>query len=347
MKRRSGRRIRRGLGGLGGLVLAASAGAAELRAVDTFDGVAQAAAAATPAQAEALRAVAYEPGAFAVRVEDAGRGSRPRAELFFPAPEPAAGRGDRAAPVRVSWWEAAGAQERGDAPRPAVLVVHSLAPGQPLARGLASAVAAAGVDAFVVDLPGYGARPPLPGRSPGAEAVLSGAGGVADARRALDAVAALPGVDGDRVVIAGVSLGSFAASAVAGLDDRPAALVSFLGGGSAYEALRDGAKDAGFLRDELLRGGETMDSLRALLRPVEPLTLAGRLDPARVWVASAAADRVIPPANTEAFVRAVGGVGLAEDHWIRRPGNHYTAGFALPGVAQLLVELAGDARADR
>ena len=337
MKKSDGPRILKALV----LGLAASAGAAELRAVDTFDAAALAAAAATPAEAEALRAVGFAPEAFAVRVEDAGPGSRPRAELFFPAPEPAAGRGDRAAPVRVCWWEAV---DPADAPRPAVLIVHSLAPGQPLARGLASAVAAAGVDAFVVDLPGFGARPALPGRSPGAEAVLSGAGGVADVRRALDAVAALPRIDGERVVIAGISLGSFAASTVAGLDGRPAALVSFLGGASAFEGLRDGAKDAAFLRDELLRGGQTLASLEALLRPIEPAAVAGRLDPARVWVASATADQVIPPANTEAFVRAVGGVGLAEDHWIRRPGNHYTAAFALPGVADLLVKLAAEPR---
>ena len=74
--------------------------------------------------------------------------------------------------------------------------------------------------------------------------------------------------------------------------------------------------------------------------PVEPLALAGRLDPARVWLATATADQVILPRNAEALARAVGGVGLAEDHWIRRPGNHYTAAFALPGVADLLVRLA-------
>ena len=225
-------------------------------------------------------------------------------------------------------------------PGPAVVIVHSLAPPMPLARGLASAVAGAGVDGFVVTLPGYGGRRPTLGRSPGAEAVLSGAGGVADVRRALDAIAALPGIDGERIVLGGVSLGSFAAVSASALDGFPAATVSFLGGGSAFEGLRDGAKDSAALRDELLRLGQTMETLETRLRPVEPLALAGRLDPGRVWLATATADQVILPRNAEALARAVGGVGLAEDHWIRRPGNHYTAAFALPGVADLLVRLA-------
>ena len=316
----------------------------QVPARDSFDGAALAAEEADPGAAEALRAAVWEPGAFPVRIDDLGPGERPRAVLHFAAPRPAAGREDRGTDVRLCWWAADPAAAdplRPGAPAgPAVLIVHSLAPGQPLARGLASAVAAAGIDAFVVDLPGFGDRAPTPGRSPGAEAVLSGAGGVADVRRALDAVAALPGVDPERIVLAGVSLGSFAAAAVAGLDGRPLATVAFLGGGSAFESLRDGAKDAALLREELLRGGQTLETLEQLLRPVEPLSLASRIDPDRFWLVSATGDTVIPPATTEALARAVGGTGLAEDHWLRRPGNHYTAGFSLPGVADLLVKLA-------
>ncbi|BAM04236.1 dienelactone hydrolase family protein [Phycisphaera mikurensis] len=339
MRRKHGPRILNlGLGlklglGLGlGLAVAAcgSASAGTVRAEDTFDAAAEAA--ADPAHARALRAAGWTPEAFGVEVA----GAAPRRTLRFPAPTPGAGRGDRALPVEVLWFGA----DRGDAAGPAVVIVHSLAPGMPLARGLANAVAQAGVDAFVVTLPGYGGRRPPAGRSPGAEAVLSGAGGVADVRRALDAVAALAEIDGDRLVLAGISLGSFAAVSASALDGRPVATVSFLGGGSAFEGLRDGAKDAAFLREELLRSGETMGSLEARLRPIEPLAFAGRLEPDRVWLATATADQVILPANAAALAAAVGGEGLADDHWIRRPGNHYTAAFALPGVAQLLVRLA-------
>lgn len=319
---------------------------------DTFDAVREAA--ADPARAAELNAIGWRPEAFRVEWEALPRPAGAAFRLAFAAPRPAAGRGDRALAVEVTWSRAAQSARdpsatgvaskvhslAKDASGPALVIVHSLAPGQPLARGLANAAATAGVDAFVVSLPGYGSRLPPARRSPGAEAVLSGVGGVADVRRALDVIAALPGIDRERMVLAGISLGSFVASTVSALDGVPVATVSFLGGGSAFEGLRDGAKDAARLREELLRTDHTLATLQALLAPIEPLRFAGRLDPDRVWLVTATADTVIRPANAESFVRAVGEAGLADDHWIRRPGNHYTAAFALPGVAELCIRLA-------
>lgn len=224
-----------------------------------------------------------------------------------------------------------------DRPRPAVVLVHSLHPETPIAESLARTIAQRGVHAFVVELPGYGTRRRATDEWPGVVAVRRAAQAVADVRRACDAVAALPAVDPDRIVLQGTSLGSFPAAVAAGLGARHHSLVLLLGGGNVIDAIEHGEKDAANFRATLERHGIDRAQRAELFAPLEPLRVADRLDPQTTWLLAARNDVVIPPANAEALAEAI---GLDDSRFVRLPGNHYTAALALPAVADLLVRIA-------
>ncbi|MEM8781425.1 MAG: hypothetical protein AAGE65_01095 [Planctomycetota bacterium] len=291
--------------------------------------------------AQAFRSVAWTPEPFEVVAEPA---HRPDASPLVRAVRfPSAHGSDdpRLATVTARWFVADG-REQPPAPRPAVVLVHTLHPQTPLTELLATAIARRGVHAVLVHLPGYGLRSRLPGGPdnadwPGVVALRHAARGVADVRRACDAAAALPGIDPNRVVLQGSSLGSFPAAVAAGLDARRHALLLLLGGGHALDAIEHGRKDAARFRQTLERSGIDAEQRARLIAPLEPLNVAHRLDPATTWLLAARNDTVIPPRNAQAFADAV---GLTSQRFVRLSGNHYTASFALPAVADLLVRIA-------
>lgn len=224
-------------------------------------------------------------------------------------------------------------------PKPAVLLVHSLHPDMPIATALARSVTTQGVHAFVVHLPGYGNRPVPEDRPdwPGVVALRESVRAVAEVRRACDAVAALPGVDPDRIVLQGTSLGSFPAAVAAGLNARHHGLVLLLGGGNVTNIIEHGQKDAANFRQTLERYGIDQAKRAELITPLEPLTIADRLNPKTTWLLAARNDTVVQPANALALADAV---GLDETRFVQLPGNHYTASLALPAIADLLVRIA-------
>lgn len=279
---------------------------------------------------QALETLAWEPGAFDVDVQP-GDGDA-NAVLSFPTARPS---GDAAMDTaRLRWFAPAGASGEVGA-GPAVLLIHSLHPDMPIGLGLARGLRAKGIHAFLLELPGYGARVPTPAKMTGVTPLEHSRMAVADVRRAYDVIATRPGVDPGRVVLQGTSLGSYFAAAAAGLDGCFAATILLLSGGDGVDILESGQKDAYHVRGALRHYGyDTHAKLTALIDPVEPLRLAPRLDPATTWMVNAKDDTVVPADNARALAAAI---GLDDDHHLWMPGNHYTSFILLPGVLDLMA----------
>ncbi len=300
----------------------------------------EASALTTDAQREQLAALAWEAKAFAVRVSPLADSPGVRT-VTFPSAKP--GRSAFRDTVYVTWHPA---NPDADAPRaldtvatvkPAVVLVHSLHPQMLIARTFAPRLAQRGVHAFVVELPGFGRRRAPGDRWPAVEAVVHGRQGVADIRRACDAVAALPGVDPDRITLHGTSMGTFPAAVAAGTGARHGALVLFLGGADPAGVLEHGDADAERLRRVLDRHGIDAGDRAQHLAPLEPLHLAPRLKAEETWLLAAQQDQVIPIAHAEQLAAAI---GLDDERLIRLNSDHYWVASALPHFADHLADVA-------
>ncbi|MEM7577392.1 MAG: prolyl oligopeptidase family serine peptidase [Planctomycetota bacterium] len=287
--------------------------------------------------AETLDTVAWTPSPFIVTTQRvwAPHETVPIRFVEFPSPRPTAHAPTNT--VHARWYVAQPESPQPDQLRPAVVLVHSLHPDAPIAQALARTLAQRGVHALLIDLPGYRRRRGPDDVWPGVRAVLHGAQAVADVRRAYDAAAALPGIDPDRILLQGTSLGSFPAAVAAGLGTEPYALVLLLGGGNLIDIIEHGQKDAANFRETLERHGIHQTRRAAVLAPLEPLKIAHRLNPQTTWLLAARNDQVVSPANALALAEAI---GLDASRFVYLPGNHYTATFALPAVVDLLVRIA-------
>ncbi|MEM1212445.1 MAG: hypothetical protein AAGI68_09130 [Planctomycetota bacterium] len=305
----------------------------------------------------ALQGLGWEPGGFEVRVVegDAWWGDA-EATVRFASPRERGPATQREVVMR--WYRARDAEGRlveGAVAHPTLVLVHSLHPGMVLARAIARGVSDAGWHVLVMELPGYGDRRGRRGAFAGMVAIEDGVQAVADARRAWDAVRVLPGVDGERVSLGGVSLGGVVAATAGGLDGglKPPAKrgsegvgyrslhVLFAGGDLWDGVLGKPAKDAVFVRRAFERQPGGLAALRERLKGLEPVRLAHRLDPERVWLISAADDMVFPAASAAAWADAVGVEGLPVEHRVVFAGQHYTAALALPAVVGELVRQLG------
>jgi len=81
--------------------------------------------------------------------------------------------------------------------------------------------------------------------------------------------------------------------------------------------------------------GMTEAQVREMTRRIEPLRIAHRIDPKKMYLYSAVADQVIPAACSDALAEVI---AMPDDHHVRLPGNHYTAALFLP---RLIGNLAG------
>jgi hypothetical protein len=191
------------------------------------------------------------------------------------------------------------------------------------------------VHTFLVQLPNYGLRRTAKQKPTGDQFLVAMRQGIADARRARDAVAVLPGVDPTRISIQGTSLGGFVASTAAGLDRGFEQVFIMVAGGDLYGMLERGQREAAELRERLEKAGFTGDKLKELMWAVEPTRLAGRLDPKTTWLYSAEYDTVVPMANALALKKAA---GLPDDHHIRLPGDHVTTIVYVPMILDHVVK---------
>jgi cephalosporin-C deacetylase-like acetyl esterase len=159
--------------------------------------------------------------------------------------------------------------------------------------------------------------------------------GIADVRRARDAVAVLPHVDTSRIAVQGTSLGGFVAATTAGLDHGFSSVHIMVAGGDLLTLVTNGKREAGKLREMLAEAGYTGDKLITLFDQVEPLHVAHRLNPKTTWMFSATRDQVVPPLHARKLADAV---KLSDDHHIQLFADHYTGIVYVPIVVDQMVK---------
>jgi dienelactone hydrolase len=225
----------------------------------------------------------------------------------------------------------------------AVVVVHESAHSMPVGRLIARSLSWQGLHAFLVHLPGYGNRRPEHKPASFVQILPMMKQGIADVRRARDAVIALPVVDQAAVGLEGTSLGGFVAATVAGLDHGYDRVFILLAGGNIEDVLFHGSRDAAKVREKLHGAGVTDEQIKQLSNEIEPLRLAHRINPSQTWLFSGAYDTVVPGRCSLALAKAA---GLAEDHRIEFAADHYLGIVYLPQAVQQISQHMLKATAD-
>ncbi len=232
--------------------------------------------------------------------------------------------------VALEWYQAK--DEAGQPIKaPAAVIIHESGSNMLIGRTIAKMLRPKGVHTFLIHLPYYGLRRGPEGRPTGGNLVSILKQGIADARRARDAVAALPLVDSSRIALQGTSLGGFVAATTAGLDNAYQRVFILLAGGDIHSVLMNGQRDAVKVRAEFQKTGLSDDELKQLISTIEPLRLAHRLKAEQTWLYSGAFDEVVPLQNCKRFADAA---KLPEKHHITMLANHYSGILFLPPVLQ-------------
>jgi len=156
---------------------------------------------------------------------------------------------------------------------------------------------------------------------------------VLDIRRAGDWLRSWKGVDPTRVGLFGVSMGSMVGALVAGADTRFTRSVFVVGGGDLPSIVLHESRETREMRQRLLDGGWTAEKLATALAPIEPIGVAGRIDPSNVLFINATADQVVPKECTEKLCAAMGGPRV---RWIK--ADHYTIALALMDILKEAAE---------
>ncbi len=243
--------------------------------------------------------------------------------VFFASPKP---RG-QAEVDRVSMeWHAARDAQGHAVDAPAILLIHEIQSSLVIARAIGRALSQRGVHAFVMHLPDYGLRRSAQRYDPHVM-VPRMRQAICDARRARDAIAALPHVLPGRISIQGTSLGGFVVSPTAALDNAFESVWITLAGGQIDRVLLEGQREAAGVRASLESGGYDAQAIGRMVYQIEPLRTAHRINPSITWLHVAVADQVIPAACSNALAAAI---GLDRQRHVLLPGNHHTAFVNLP-----------------
>ncbi len=287
---------------------------------------------------QCLEGLSWSPCEFSVICEDAVAETGDWL-VRFPSPLPP---GDAVNDRVAMEWYAVRSPDRSMISAPAVVVVHESGRGMTVGRIIAKGLRAQGFHAFLLHLPGYGARR-VARETPIEQMLPALRQAIADVRRARDAVAALPSVEDSLIGLQGTSLGGFVTATVAGLDHGYDRVFILLAGGNLHEVILKGARDAAGIRRKLESAGVTEQQIIDLARPIEPLRLAHRIDPRRTWLFSGTHDDVVPPASSLAFVQSA---RLPSGHHIELPADHYSGVVFLPVVLQHMQRLMTEPLSD-
>ena len=227
-------------------------------------------------------------------------------------------------------WFAAHDKENAVRRAPAIVVVHESGRRMTVGRLIARGLSGQGLHAFLLHLPEYGNRRDAD-HSDVERTLPALKQAIADARRARDAVVALPTLDDSVVGVQGTSLGGFVTATVAGLDAGYDRVFILMAGGDLQRVVLHGAKDAAKMRKRLNAAGLTDAQIEEMAHQVEPLRLAHRINPVGTWLYSGTFDDVVPPSCSLALAKAA---RLPADHHILLPVDHYSGILYLPMVIQ-------------
>ena len=202
------------------------------------------------------------------------------------------------------------AQNANGGKAPAAILLHLLGGGQEISNRFARYLSQRGVNAAVMQLPYHYNR--SVGIAPVKFFVSNDATIVAksfdqaasDVSTVADWLQTQPEVDGDKLGVAGVSLGAIITHLAMGRDARLKAGVAIVGGGDLKEI-----SQLGTLAKLLLQVRNTIDSTAIgdeQLRAADPLYNADRNQPRRVLMIQGARDEIIPTSAATQLWEALG-----------------------------------------
>ena len=294
-----------------------------------------------PVAQQALDAIKWKPVAFKVTCETPATPEESKLDRMysdydalvrFPS---ALGSDDPVKDTVVLEWYAPRDADGKVTKGPAMVVLHILDGRMLVARGFARTFRGNGIHAFVMHMPHYGRRA-VNGRRPNATMLVDGTRqAVADARRAKDAIAALPNIESSRIGVQGTSLGGFICIGAASLDDAFNPVFPTLAGGDLVSMFENGKHEVERIKESAASMGISMEDLRKMLRALEPNQVAHRVDPKKLWMFNAEDDEVIPAANARALAKAT---RLPEKQHIWMKGGHVTCIVELPKILPVMVE---------
>jgi len=212
-----------------------------------------------------------------------------------------------------------------DEPHAGAVVLHWLGGSFDPLRVICRGMALKGMSTLMIYMPHYGPR-----RGPARErmmASLDGGGELAlrtfrqsvlDTRRAGDWLSSRPEVDKDRLGIMGISLGCILGSLTAGIDPAFKRHCFVIGGGDLAGVVMNGSPEAMGVSAALGATGMSLEDLRAVWEPIDPLTYASRLSGKTVMMINMTKDEIFPLESTNALKDAI---GVEEIEWFE--GGHY------------------------
>lgn len=188
----------------------------------------------------------------------------------------------------------------GQAPHPAVIVQHGMPGSRRGAATFAAEYARRGAVAIAITAPW--ARPDDEPRPNIVEFTPQDAAEqiqlIQDLRRAIDLLQARPDVDPDRIAYSGGSYGGAMGGLLAGVETRIVAYALWVGDGGLV-AHFTGPEDA---RGPLSRLSESQRmAWLGAMEPIEPSRWVGRAAPAELLFQNGRQDRLVPPADAEAY----------------------------------------------
>lgn len=127
--------------------------------------------------------------------------------------------------------------------------------------------------------------------------------GVEAVRLAIDYLERQEGIDTERIILVGGSVGAFYVVDAAAIDHRPAAVVAFMGGGGLRSLLDWNLRYFDYVSSRIISAPMAWFAAM-LLRPLEPVRLAGYITPTPYIQISATEDERIPEANALALYNA-------------------------------------------
>ncbi len=214
-------------------------------------------------------------------------------------------------------------QCKGPQKRPVVILLDILDGSMYVPRFIATSLAGSGIDACIMYLPCFGPRRGLDqGRllkmTDNPEQLITAIEqAVWDIRRTARCLAAQNHINPDQIGICGVSLGGFIAALAAGVDAQFPKAAVIMAGGDLSTVLMTEEPEVRRIKKSILNQQITPEKLTEMLKSIEPLTYAHRLQNSQILMVSGSKDTVVPPQCAEKFAQK------AQTKIIWYPKNHY------------------------
>ncbi len=239
----------------------------------------------------------------------------------------------------------------GTGKKPAVILLDILDGSMVVSRIMANGLAYKGINSCIMSMPYYGKRRPegdLFKKSISADINLFMASveqAVMDVRRTAVWLDSMEGIDGDNIGICGTSLGGFIAALSAGVDGNFGSAAFVLAGGDLAAVLTTNEPEVRLIKKYLKDNNISDEVLGQLIKQIEPLNYADRLQNTKVLMINGSKDKIVPPLCAEKLAQKAN-VQIDwydTDHYgmakymltiIDKLGKHFTPQAETAGVAK-------------